>query len=91
MGGGETKEEGGGGSGRCQRSRWAVDQDGAPEVAATFLTACLCDGDYMHEEAWSDRTCLVMTTRHLSDDDKKQKRDFSRLLNVYERLHVTVF
>lgn len=42
--------------------------DEALEVAATFLMSCLCDGDYMHEEAWSDRMCLVMTTRHLSDE-----------------------
>lgn len=59
--------------------------DEALEVAATFLMSCLCDGDYMHEEAWSDRMCLVMTTRHLSDE--KTKPGF---LNPYERLHVTV-
>lgn len=47
--------------------------DEAAEVTATFLIACLCDGNYMHEEAWSDRMCLVMTTHHLSDDGKKKK------------------
>lgn len=67
---------------RCCRS------DEAPEVAATFLIACLCDGNYMHEEVWSDRMCLVVTTRHLNDDEKKKKIAF---LWLFKPIRVAAF
>lgn len=79
--------------------QWAVEKQkrkGLRQVTEVMLCcrwdeACLCDGNYMHEEVWSDRMCLVMTTRHLSDDEEKKSiLLFFGFLNPYERLDFIV-